>query len=94
MPELPNVNTGPSQGGGFWNTVGGLLGGYAEGRAAVDLENRRDAINTPDRVDHAHTVAQTANPVSAVASNMSPMQWAMLGIAGLLGVVLVVKLVK
>lgn len=94
MP-MPQVNTGPSEGGSFWNSVGGILADYAAGRVQVDLENRRDQIETPDRVDHVDDASRPAVQTAAsVVSNITPAQWAIAGVAGVVGLILVVKLVS
>lgn len=91
-----SLNTGSGtvpvtdEGGGFADSLGDLLLGYATSRAALDVQNRADDINTPDRVDVA-TQAQAAATGQASPAIFSPWTIAAIVGVGIVGGILVYK---
>jgi hypothetical protein len=75
------ATTGPTKG-----TFLGIL--YRGIDAYVDIETARAAASTPDRGDVVVATQQNTprpNPVTDIAANLTPMQWAWLAGAAALG---------
>jgi hypothetical protein len=94
----PVVTTGPAPDswGDFGSALGGLLLGYGQARANLDLEHRDQKINTPDRVDTASLTSDTTSSAPATDSMGTvagiPMQELLLLGIGFAGLILLVRL--
>lgn len=79
---------------GFFGDLGDLVLAYGTARATVDLQRRSDDIPAPDQVDvrTGNVPSQSDVEPAGVLDSLEPWQMIGLGVAGVLGMVLIVRL--
>lgn len=94
--QVPTLTSVPAtdEGSGFASGLGDLLLGYAQSRAAIDLQNRAEDLNQPDRVDVATQAQQTATAGGSLLGGTAlGNPWVIAGIvlAGVVGGLVIYK---